>query len=177
MIADEPYAREIYRYDYEQRFEDGDEMFQVIVRVDFYAVDGEIGERVKLFEDVFVLLADPSSSGYLIEGCAPDVAEGETRCAANGDRIVLGVSCGGALPACDLVWARFVRGGRERTVDDFFRLAMGFHHHFFSMSYRVVFNDPIDSIEIVDIPPVTVDGGVEEIVYSTGERHALVPCR
>jgi hypothetical protein len=176
VIADEPNAREIYRYDYEQRFEDGDELLQVIIRVDFYAVDGEIEERVKVFEDVFVLLAHPPSSAYLIEGCPPDVAEGETRCAANGDRIVLGTSCSVAAPSCDLVWARFVRGGQERTVDDFFRLATGFHHHFFSRSYRVVFSEPIDSIEIVDIPPVTVDGGVEEIVYSTGERHVLVPC-
>lgn len=36
VIDDPVYAREIYRFDYEQRFEDGGEMFQVVVRADFY---------------------------------------------------------------------------------------------------------------------------------------------
>jgi hypothetical protein len=151
-VYTQPDSTELYSFDYEQVFEDQGDVFQVIVRVNFNVVDGKAEEPVKPFEDAFVLFGEGSGS-HRIEKCAPDGVEGYTVCTANGDRIVLAVWSSAGQQSLDLAWAEFARGSEQRFVDDFFRLAYGYHHHNFSPSHLIDLSEPLYGIHRLLMPP------------------------
>jgi hypothetical protein len=162
----------IYRYEFRQSFQAGQDPFEVVFRTSFEVQGGAAVEPV-LVLDQESLSVDPWNphvypSRFTLEGirddgtpdlvqkyctCNPDrfrhaAVEAET---AQGDTLSLELWCpewdhmrwSGSCP-CFLVSARFVRGGEQREVQEHFRLAYSAGgQHCWNVSFLVVFEDPV----------------------------------